>query len=783
MVLNGRFLAQVQTGVQRYALETLLALDRLLAAQASGHIDWVLALPDGAAAPALSAIRCQHLPGQPGHGWEQWTLWRFARGAYLVNFNYSGPLLKRWQLVTVHDATVRVMPQAFTRAYRWVHNCLVGVLGRSAHTVMTVSEFSRDELQRCFGLRRNDILVGREGGEHAALASDDAAVLRRHGLVAGGFILGVGSVKPNKNYALLGRAMRLLPNYPWPVAIAGAKDIGIFQDAAALPDGFQFLGFVPDAELAALYRQAAWFVFPSSYEGFGLPAVEAMANGCPVLAARAASIPEVCGDAALYFDPQDPASLADVLRTAAADRGLRPGLVAAGRARLLRYNWQANAQILLDHLQTSLVTVCGCAGAASQAKPALTAMPASTPPADAPKIIHATECLAAGTLTFLAQATRELAEIGVEQAVVFARRPDTPADVEALFDPRITLIEIAPPRGLHLHFLRDLRRALLQQMQAADAAVVHLHSSKAGFLGRLALWGLRNRPASFYSPHGLSFLNRKQRLRSAVFKSLEWLGARVDTTLVGCSRSEAALLGQLGPRNARVLENAVDDSFFAVRRHEDAPPLVLSIGRVCFQKAPERFAALATRFQIAELPARFVWVGAGDADGEARLRAAGVEVTGWVDRDTVQQLLGAAAVYVQTSRWEGMPLSVLQALAAGVPCVVNDAVGNRDAVRQGLTGFVTSSLDELLMAVRRVLQDDTLRRRMGAAARRDALERFSAASFRARLCRLYGLPLREAQPALVAPDNLLRFPRVAGPSAGDVDVERAQPRPRQASGD
>lgn len=354
MVLNGRFLAQVHTGVQRYGAETLLALDGLLHAQSDAGIDWELALPDGATAPPLRAIRPVRVAGRAGHLWEQWALWRFARDAYLVNFNYSGPLLKRWQLVTVHDATVRVMPEAFTRAYRWVHNALVGVLGRRAHTVMTVSRFSRDELRRCFGLVRDDILVGREGGEHAAAAADDAAVLRRHGLVAGAYVLGVGSVKPNKNYGLLGRAMRLLPDYPWPVAIAGAKDIGIFQDAAALPDGFRFLGFVPDAELGALYRQAAWFVFPSLYEGFGLPAVEAMANGCPVLAARAASIPEVCGNAALYFDPQDPASLAAALRTAAADSTLRARLVAAGRERLATYNWPANARILLEHVQRSL---------------------------------------------------------------------------------------------------------------------------------------------------------------------------------------------------------------------------------------------------------------------------------------------------------------------------------------------------------------------------------------------------------------------------------------------
>lgn len=356
VVFNGRFLAQVHTGVQRYGAETLLALDALLHASPAEAqaLDWVLAVPDDALPMSLKFIRRVHLPGKASHVWEQLALCWFSRGAYLVNFNYSGPLFKRHQLITIHDATVRVMPESFTRAYRWVHNGLVAVLGRTAHTVMTISEFSRSEIRRCFDLSRNDIVVGREGGEHAVVTTDDLAVLAKHGLKAGQYVLGVGSVKPNKNYGLLARAMRQIENYPWPVAIAGAKDIGIFRDADAVPDGFQFLGFVPDADLSALYRQAAWFVFPSLYEGFGLPAVEAMANGCPVLAARAASIPEVCGDAAIYFDPHDPTSLANVLRSVVAHPEQRVALVEAGRKRLLDYNWQANATILLDHLQLSL---------------------------------------------------------------------------------------------------------------------------------------------------------------------------------------------------------------------------------------------------------------------------------------------------------------------------------------------------------------------------------------------------------------------------------------------
>jgi glycosyltransferase involved in cell wall biosynthesis len=357
VVINGRFLAQVHTGVQRYALETLRALDALLVEQPrlAARLNFTLLLPPDAQQPQFAAIATQVVPGPAGHLWEQFSLLRASRGTFLVNFNYSGPLLKREQLITIHDATVKAMPQAFSRSYRLVHNLMVALLGRSARALMTVSEFSRVELAQHFGLTRDDIIVGREGGEHAALPADDAAVLARYGLNSGAFVLGVGSVKPNKNYGLLGRAMRHLPDYPWPVAIAGAKDIGIFRDADAVPDGFRFLGFVPDQDLAALYRHAAWFVFPSLYEGFGLPAVEAMANGCPVLAARAASIPEVCGDAAVYFDPNDPASLAAALRRAAAEPALREQMVAAGRARLARYNWRANAQILLDELSRLLL--------------------------------------------------------------------------------------------------------------------------------------------------------------------------------------------------------------------------------------------------------------------------------------------------------------------------------------------------------------------------------------------------------------------------------------------
>jgi len=380
-----------------------------------------------------------------------------------------------------------------------------------------------------------------------------------------------------------------------------------------------------------------------------------------------------------------------------------------------------------------------------------------------PRIVHVTECLASGTLGFLAQATRELAGAGVRQVLLFSRRPDTPADVEAMFDPRVELIELPALNSQIWRYVRALRTALLAQLQEPEDTFVHLHSSKAGFLGRIALMGLRKLPPVYYSPHGLAFLNRRFVVPSLLYTALEWFAARVvRSTPVGCSRGEAALLGKLSPRPARVLENAVDDAFFQIERREGEVPLVLSMGRICYQKAPERFAAMAVRFQIAEVPARFVWIGNGDPVSEARLRAAGVHVTGWLGRDEIRRLLGEASLYVQTSRWEGMPLSVLQALAAGVPCVVTDVVGNRDAVRQGISGFVAGDDDELLIGARRLLRDAGLRARFSEAARQDAVERFCNAAFRERLFRLYGVtPVAASAGTPVA--NLLRFARPMPP--------------------
>jgi glycosyltransferase involved in cell wall biosynthesis len=179
--------------------------------------------------------------------------------------------------------------------------------------------------------------------------------LQRYGLSAGAYLLAVSSPKANKNFGLIPRALRLLDaQRTMPVAVAGSLDSRVYRDIGSPSDqAMNWLGYVPDDELNVLYRHAAWFVFPSLYEGFGLPPLEAMANGCPVLAARAASIPEIYGDAVLYFDAHDPASLAALLRevTTGTDAAARRNAIKRrADGCLARQRWDANAEILLDRL-------------------------------------------------------------------------------------------------------------------------------------------------------------------------------------------------------------------------------------------------------------------------------------------------------------------------------------------------------------------------------------------------------------------------------------------------
>jgi glycosyltransferase involved in cell wall biosynthesis len=367
------------------------------------------------------------------------------------------------------------------------------------------------------------------------------------------------------------------------------------------------------------------------------------------------------------------------------------------------------------------------------------------------RVVHATECAASGTLDMIVCLAHELAAAGARQHIVYSARAETPADLIRRFPAGVGFTVVPAARGLHLGFARNFHAALARTVASFAPDVLHLHSSKAGFIGRMAHAAHRWPCRMLYSPHGLSFLDPEARTRNAVFRSLEWLAAQGRAEAVGCGRGEAELLSRLSGRDVLLLENCIEDFFFGIERAPALQPTVVTVGRLSRQKAPERFAAVARRVRAREPGVRFVWVGDGDSRYRHGLEQAGCEVTGWCDRDAVAAHLSSGHVYLQTSRWEGLPIAVIQALAAGVPCVVNDCVGNRDAVAHGVDGFVQASESGQADAILRLLADGDLRARFGAAAAVEASRRFSRAAFRVQVRRVYGLaPAAAGSPPLEA---------------------------------
>ena len=275
-----------------------------------------------------------------------------ARGAELVLSPANlAPLAGARNVVVIHDCAPFQDPAWYGGAYGAWHRTLVPRIARGAMLLIVPSEHVRAELGERFGVPRERMRVVAPGVDPAFRSpGDPAPLLRRLGLERP-YVLGVGTDSPRKNLRLLDKIAPELRAQGLDVAIAGSKRPYMPGTAGG---SARRLGYVPDADLPALYAGAAALAMPSLYEGFGLPCVEAMAAGTPVVAADRAALPEACGGAALLADPGDAGAFAAALLRASGPE--RERLVAAGRERTAELTWERTAEEVDRALEPLLAT-------------------------------------------------------------------------------------------------------------------------------------------------------------------------------------------------------------------------------------------------------------------------------------------------------------------------------------------------------------------------------------------------------------------------------------------
>ncbi len=334
-VVNGRALDGALTGVQRYSHEVL---SRLASPPPTIHPQRVMA-------------------GPLGHLWEQVELPRLVGKQLLWSPANTGPLAVARQVVTIHDAAPLDEPKWFDRRFAQWYQFLWPRLMRRVRFVLTVSAFSRARLVHHVPEAAHKVIVTPLGVDGRFFAPYQEEGIRMRYALPERYILSLGSLEPRKNLGRLFAAWHAWndrPNDLKLVVVGGAGKVFSSVGFDKLPAGVELLGRVDDAELPALYSKAMAFVFPSLYEGFGLPPLEAMASGTPVVCSTAASLPEVTAEACLGIDPLETTSILAGLRRISRDHVLREELSAAGRERARRFDWSTTAELTQQVLDAAV---------------------------------------------------------------------------------------------------------------------------------------------------------------------------------------------------------------------------------------------------------------------------------------------------------------------------------------------------------------------------------------------------------------------------------------------
>ena len=326
------------------------------------------------------------------------------------------------------------------------------------------------------------------------------------------------------------------------------------------------------------------------------------------------------------------------------------------------------------------------------------------------KIVHVVECFAGGVFSFLSNLTNELDK--EEYIVIYGtNRDNTPSDFREKFPPNTKFIPWRnASRGLNpLKDLKALWELYTMLKKIDDIDIIHLHSSKAGFLGRIVSFLLGKSSKTIYTPHAISFLRldvspKKRKTFIWMEKFAGFFGGKI----VACSQSEKEAIEEQKIKNVTFINNGIKPLQIEKRVNISDKITIISIGRLSIQKNPKLFNDIAFEF-IDNHNIQFIWCGDGELKSE--LTSFNIKCTGWIERRELESYLVNADIYLSTSLWEGLPLSVLEAMSIGLPIVLSDCVGNRDLVENN--GFLYNNNIEAVKSINKLLKNKMLINKKG----------------------------------------------------------------------
>ncbi len=337
---NGKFYAGKLNGVHRVADRLIRECDaRLAEMPASARPECFVHVPVGRQwQPQLSTMRLKEHAGADSQRWEQMALPRLAAGGVLVNLANLAPVAHRNKVLLIHDAQFLFPDSSYPWRQRTGYRLLLPIMARTSAAVLTVSDYSRQMLDVLGVCPRERTTRLYNGADHILDKACDAGALERLGLELHGYVLMFGSPKAYKNVGVVLSAFASGVLAPTRLVIVGPSREALAAAGLVAPADAILVGNCDDHVLQALYRGAHALAFPSRTEGFGLPPVEAMLCGCPAVVSPGGAIPEICRDAVVYADMDDPDSWRDAF-LALREPGLRAAKVAAGHVRARQFAW------------------------------------------------------------------------------------------------------------------------------------------------------------------------------------------------------------------------------------------------------------------------------------------------------------------------------------------------------------------------------------------------------------------------------------------------------------